>query len=73
MTKLKSQLKPEVKKLFTGTEVGTLLEDVDHKLGTIIEGQQVIDRKLDVFAKNHYHLEQRVTHSEIRLDTIGAK
>jgi hypothetical protein len=54
--KQKSQLNPEVKRLFTGTEVGALLEDVDHKLGTIIEGQQTIERKLDIasMARDHH-------------------
>lgn len=73
MTKTKSQLNPEVKRLFTGTEVGALLEDVDHKLGTIIEGQQTIERKIDTLSKNHRELEHRVTRSEIRLDAIEAK
>jgi len=71
--KVKSQLTPKVKKLFTGTEVGALLEDVDQKLGTIIEGQQTIERKLDTLSNNHYKLEHRVTRSEIRLDTIETK
>ena len=61
--KVKSQLTPKVKKLFTGTEVGALLEDVDQKLGTIIEGQQTIERKLDTLSNNHYQLEHRVTRS----------
>ncbi len=71
--KVKSQLNLKVKKLFTGTEVGPLLEDVDQKLGTIIEGQQTIERKLDTLSNNHYQLEHRVTRSEIRLDTLETK
>lgn len=71
--KLKSQLNPKVKRLFTGTEVGALIEDVDQKLGTIIEGQQTIERKLDTLTANHYRLDERVTRSEIRLDTLEAK
>jgi hypothetical protein len=61
MSKSQSQLNPKVKKLFTGTEVGALLEDVDSKLGTIIEGQQTIERKLDRPSKNHHDLKRRVT------------
>ena len=71
--KPKSQLSPDVKRVFTGTEVGALLEDVDQKLVTIIEGQQSIDRKLDTLVKDSHHLDQRVTRSEIRLDTLEAK
>lgn len=71
--KPKSQLNPKVKRLFTGTEVGALIEDVDQKLGTIIEGQQTIERKLDTLTTNHYCLDERVTRSEIRLDTLEAK
>lgn len=74
MTKQKkSQLDPAVKRMFTGTEVGALLEDVDQKLVTIIEGQQTIDRKLDSISKDVHHLDKRVTQSEIRLDTIEPK
>lgn len=73
MAKTKSQLNPKVKRLFTGTEVGALIEDVDQKLGTIIEGQRTIERKLDVLNRNHHQVEQRVTRTEIRLDTLGAK
>ena len=73
MTKLKIQLNPKVKKMFTGTEVGALLEDVDQKLGVIIEGQQAMDRKLNTLVKDNHHLDQRVTRSEIRLDTLEAK
>ena len=71
--KSKPQLNPKVKKLFTGTEVGALLENVDYKLGTIIEGQQTIERKIDTLAGKHHQVEQRVTKAEIRLDTLEAK
>lgn len=47
MTKRKSQLNPKVKRMFTGTEVGALLEDVDQKLGIIIEGQAGWTRRAD--------------------------
>lgn len=73
MIKSKSQLNPKVKRIFTETEVGALLEDVDQKLGTIIEGQQVIERKIDVLAKDHHYLDERVTRSEIRLGELEAK
>ena len=73
MDKTKSQLNPKVKRLFTGTEIGALIEDVDQKLGTIIEGQQTIERKLDTLTRSHHHLDERVTRSEIRLDTLEAK
>lgn len=73
MNKTKSQLNPKVERLFTGAEVGALIEDVDQKLGTIIEGQQTIERKLDTLAGSHYRLDERVARSEIRLGTLGAK
>lgn len=73
MNKTKSQLSARVKRLFTGTEVGALIEDVDQKLGTIIEGQQTIERKLDTLTRNHYRLDERVTRSEVRLDTLETK
>lgn len=69
----KPQIDPKLKKLFTGTEVAALLEHIDGNVKLVLEGQQAIERKLDRFGTKHDRLEQRVTRSEIRLDTLEAK
>jgi hypothetical protein len=42
MTFNRKRLDPEATKVFTGTEVGTILEQIDDKLGLIIEGQELL-------------------------------
>lgn len=69
----KLQLKATTKRLFTGTEVGTLLEDIDQKLGIISESQQMTDQKLDRFISGQNNLTQRVDRTEIRLDILETK
>lgn len=44
MNKTKSQLSSKVKRIFTGTEVGVLLEDIDHKLGYVVDGQKGLEQ-----------------------------
>jgi hypothetical protein len=44
---------------------GALLEEVDQKLGIIIEGQQTIERKVDTLTKTQSHLNARVERTEV--------
>ena len=61
MTEHKSQLNPKVKKDFTETEVGALIEDIDHKLGSLVEGQTTLGGRMG-------RLEKRM---EVLTDTVG--
>jgi archaellum component FlaC len=69
--KAKSQLHPKVKQLFTGTEVGALLEDIDHKLGSVIDGQKGLGERMDTLEGGMNGLEKRMTRLEVKVDTVG--
>lgn len=63
-------LNPDVIKVFSHTEVGTLIEDVNSNLKILAEGQQAIDQKIDrIAAKQEVH-DHRLERLEIRVDTI---
>lgn len=63
MDKSDSQLNPKTKKLFTETEVGVLLEDIDQKLGVIAEGQTGLVGRMERF-------EGRITRLDVKVDTL---
>jgi uncharacterized coiled-coil protein SlyX len=69
----KSQLNPKVKRLFTGTEVGALLEDVDQKLGMIVDGQNGLGERMDTLEVGMNGLEKRMTRLEVKVDTLEVK
>ncbi len=47
MKKQAGQLEESTKRLFTGTEVGVLLEDIDKKLGILAEGQGSLIKRIN--------------------------
>lgn len=67
------QLDPKVVKVFTETEVGALLENIDEKLELILEGQSGILADVKTLKTGHKKLSERVDRTEIRLDTIEAR
>ncbi len=68
MTFKPKQLDSEAIKVFSETEVGTLLENIDDKLGLILENQTGISEGVKTLKKNYKHLDDRVSKTEIRLD-----
>ena len=69
MTDLKkSQLNPKVKKLFTETEVGALLEDIDQKMGSVAEGQTMLVGITNKLVGRMDRLEDKV---DVLVDTVG--
>ncbi len=73
MTFKPKQLDPEAVKIFSETEVGTLLENIDDKLGLILENQTGIRDDIKTMKNGYKHLDDRVTKTEIRLDVIEAR
>ena len=73
MTFKPKQLDPEAVKVFSETEVGTLLENIDDKLGLILENQTGISEDVKTLKKNHKHMDDRVSKTEIRLDVIETR
>jgi len=73
MVKKTSQLSEDTKKIFSETEVGTLLEDIDDKLGTIIEGQEMMKRQLKVLAGDTENVKHRLDTVEVRVDAIDSR
>ncbi len=63
-------LKPSTMKVFTETEVNVLLEDVNHNLQMLAEGQQSIQEKLGRIEGNQGAHARRLERAEIRLDVI---
>jgi hypothetical protein len=59
--KQKPQLDPNVKRLFTGTEVGALIENLDGNLKLVLEGQAGL-------RESHNTLVARV---DVLVDTVG--
>lgn len=68
---LRKDLKTEVKNL--RTEVGVLFENVDDKLGLIIESQNGIRDDIKTKKNDYKRLDERVGKTEIRLDIIEAR
>ncbi len=73
MTFKPKQLDPKSVKVFSETEVGTLLEDIDSKIDLILEGQNFIQNDIKTIKNSHQNLNSRVDRTEIRLDVIEAK
>ena len=73
MTFKPKQLDPEAVKIFSETEVGTLLESIDDKLGLILENQDGIRDDVKVLKKDYQNIDDRVSKTEIRLDVIEAR
>lgn len=67
------QLDPEAVKVFSETEVGTLLENIDGKLDLILEGQKGIRDDVRVVKGDYQNLDKRVTKTEVRLDAVEAR
>jgi len=67
------QLDPEAVKAFSETEVGTLLESIDDKLGLILESQHGIRDDVKTLKNDYRHIDDRVSKTEIRLDVIEAR
>lgn len=67
------QLDPEAVKTFSETEVGTLLESIDDKLGLILESQNGIRDNVKTLKSDYEHIDDRVSKTEIRLDVIEAR
>lgn len=73
MTFKPKQLDPEAVKIFSETEVGTLLESIDDKIGLILESQNGIRDDVKTMKSGYKHLDDRVGKTEIRLDVIEAR
>lgn len=73
MTFKPKQLDPEAVKAFSETEVGTLLENIDDKLGLILESQHGIRDDVKTLKSGFQHMDNRVSKTEIRLDVIEAR
>ena len=67
------QLKDSTKRLFTGSEVGVMLEDIDHKLGNIAEGYLMLNDKVDKLTDSHEKLSWKVDRMEVKLDAVATK
>ena len=68
-----SGLKASVTKVFTETEVGALLEDINANLQALAEGQQVIGQKLDQVVRSHGTDTRRIDRLEVRVDTVEGR
>ena len=66
MKKEDFKLKQSTKDMFTGTQVGALLEDVDHKLEFIGEKVLSIEGKMDT-------MEGRMDRMEVKIDAMETK
>lgn len=73
MTFNPKQLDPKAVKIFSETEVGTLLESIDDKLGLILESQSGIRDDVKTLKSDYRHIDDRVSKTEIRLDVIEAR
>ncbi|OGN03328.1 MAG: hypothetical protein A2655_00670 [Candidatus Yanofskybacteria bacterium RIFCSPHIGHO2_01_FULL_43_42] len=73
MTFKPKQLDPEAVKVFSETEVGTLLENIDGKLDLILEGQNGICEDIRVVKSGYQSLDKRVAKTEARLDVVEAR
>lgn len=73
MTFKPKQLDPKAVKIFSETEVGTLLESIDDKLGLILESQSGICDNVKTLKSDYRHIDDRVSKTEIRLDVIEAR
>lgn len=67
------QLDPEAVKIFSESEVGTLLESIDGKLDLLLENQSGTSNNVKTLEKNYKHLDDRVSKTEIRLDVLEAR
>ena len=73
MTFKPKQLDSEAVKIFSETEVGTLLENIDDKLGLILESQNGMRDDIKTMKTDYKQLDNRVIKTEIRLDVIEAR
>ena len=73
MTFKPKQLDPKSIKVFSETEVGALVENIDSKLDLILETQNGIRNDVKDIGKDYKNLKERVDHTEIRLDVIDAR
>ena len=73
MTFKPKQLDPKSIKVFSETEVGALVENIDSKLDLILETQNGIRNDVKDILKDYKNLKERVDHTEIRLDVIEAR
>lgn len=61
----------ENKKIFSGTEVGVLIEDFDKKLDVVAEGVLTLDRKVDGLAERMDGLEDRLDKIDVKIALIN--
>lgn len=73
MTFKPKQLDPEAVKVFSETEVGTLIENIDSKLDLILEVQKGVRDDIKDIGRDYKKLSDRVDRTEIRLDVIEAR
>ena len=73
MTFKPKQLDPEAVKTFSETEVGTILENIDEKLDLILESQNGMRTDIKTIKSDYKQLDERVSKTEIRLDTVEAR
>ena len=72
MTFKLKQLNSEAVKIFSGTEVGALIENIDSKLDLILEVQTGMRDDIRGIGKDYKKLSDRVDRTEVRLDVIEA-
>jgi len=73
MTFKPKQLDPKAVKIFSGNEVGTILEDIDEKLDLILESQNGMRAEAKTIKSDYQRLDERVGRTEVRLDAIEAR
>ena len=73
MKKEDFKLKQSTKDMFTGTQVGALLEDVDHKLEFIGEKVLSMETKMDTMEGKMDTMEGRMDRMEIKMDVMETK
>ena len=62
-----------VSKDFSARDVGVLLESMKNDIGIIAEQHGDIDKKLDILAKNHLEIVEKLQEHDERFDAIDKK
>ena len=73
MTFKPKQLDPKTVQVFSETEVGALVENIDEKLGLILENQQGMKADIKAITHNSKNLSNRIERAEVRLDVIESQ
>ena len=56
------------KEIFTGTQVGALIESFDYKLSSVAEGVSMLSNKFDKLTQSQEELVERMERVEVKLD-----